>query len=244
MLVFTGKSLAAWYALCFLSVVKSKIVVYYPLKSAGTESESCFAILMGHFVLQVTARLSESLLDVFKKFLDQVLLAVKPVDLKLDCLFLDGFFHEDSAGGMKVLAQRLQDSGQNVKLGRTIPFLGATTSMMHQNGCFSGAHVKQHHSEPWDLEDYIELVRAIYNAGKTLSRGRLDSLGCVFSDTLGAIEKAIRLKFPIAGHSCRFMLDYTSTRVTAVIKGACDTARFQGCLSNSTQNAARIKNTY
>ncbi len=222
-LVFAGKSLAAWYALCFLSAVKNKIVVYFPLKSAAAENEYCFAILVGQFVLQVTARSKNDLMVVFGDFLDQTTLVTCPLDIKMDCVFLDGFFHEQPTGNvvsMKALAQRLQKAMQKANKKRPIPFLGATTSMMtHEGGCFHGDLVQRHHSEPWDLEDYIGLVRAIYSAGTTLSAERLLCLGCTEADTsLADIEAAIQAKYRIAGHSCRFMFDCTCGKVREALR--------------------------
>lgn len=203
----SGKSTAAFAALRYLSTKFNKSVAYVPLKSAAFGKSSIVALLMENFVITLTLKVVKN----YKTCLQDVIEKLEP-----QCLFFDGFYH-----GMQEEASRFKDYCQNPNSKKfRVEFLGATTSMMGGNGFFDGSRKLE--STPWDILDYVDFIRHTFsNQDTVLGSKRLSNLGCSENADVGEVIAAVERKFLVAGHSCRFMFDYSEDEIILALTSAC-----------------------
>jgi hypothetical protein len=197
---FKGKSTAAFAALRYLAAKYQKTILYLPLKSAGLDQNQVIAMLVKDWVIKVTLPIGDN----YGSCLDKVIRRIRPQGV-----FLDGF----CVGLEKLVASikaNCQDPSNFIS-----SFIGATTSMT-SSVITSFQRYKTLTSSPWLLQDYINSV----HAGMIFNELRLKNLGLESGATPNSIIAALKIKFIVAGYSCRFMLDYDEEAVVEKLKHA------------------------
>lgn len=199
----------------FLSTKYDKTILFVSLKSAAMWKGSV-AVLWNNHVFRVDLPESAEVKEL-KEVVRKITRTLKP-----HCVFLDGYFEGLGEYGI-VLRDRYQLQPANTK----VEFLAATTSVMMVGSVFKPLMESKFVSQPWELIDYLNAV----DAGIEFTAQQRKNIGYDGED----IRTALRMKFLIAGYSCRFMLDYTAKQVITTLKMACDRVKNRMIRGESSQ---------
>lgn len=144
-------------------------------------------------------------------FLTKIIMELEPHGV-----FMDGCHH-----GMEKEASMFKTFLQNPRTAR-VEFLGATTSMTSDELFFFDS--AKFESCAWDLDDYTDFIHHIFThlEGTSLGTARLQNLRCAHDAGMGDVIAAVERKYLVAGHSCRFMFDYSEGEIIQSLTKACE----------------------